>query len=89
MANTNWYAGIARVNRLTVSVLLHQLLEPEFFQHGRHWQQAAISRQIVSREIKRRGSPDFQGFRASRFRSLPGGRLIVMLSIVIHLLGDS
>jgi hypothetical protein len=49
----------------------------------------ATGRQIVSREIKRRGSPDFQGFHASRFRPLPGGRLIVMLSIVLHLLGDS
>ena len=69
--------------------LLHQTLETELFQHGGYRQQTAVGRQIVRGEIIGRGSPDFQRLRDSRFHPLCGGCFPAMLSIVIHLLGDS
>ena len=41
----------------------HQGLEAKLLQHGEHRQQSAVGSQILTGEVKRRGSIDFIGFR--------------------------
>ena len=58
-------------------------------QHGRDREQTAIGGQIPAGKVIACGRPDFKGIRNKRANRLPGALFLVMLSIVIHLLGDS
>src|ERR1044071_2779476 len=69
--------------------LFYELLESQLLQHGRHWKQPSIGRQILALEVEWCGSPDFIGPRDVFFSPLPGGLLTVMLFSVVHRLGDS
>ena len=50
-------------NPLRYHCLFHQGLEAQLLQHGDHRQQSAEGSQVLTRAVKRRGSPDFIGFR--------------------------
>jgi len=66
-----------------------QRLEPEFLQHGNHWQQSTVNGKILTGEIIRRANLDFIGLGRSLLRALFDGRLLAMLSSVRNNLATS